>query len=115
MLYLESVAFLQEMDKAVYDSHPGTATFVEESTSWPKVSAPAHEADFGFGFKWNMGVMHGTLQYMAREPIHRKHHKNDLTFGLLYAFSENFILPLSHDEVVRGKGLLIAKMPGDPW
>ena len=112
---LEAVEFLQAMNRAVYGKHPGRVTFAEESTSWPKVSAPVYDGGLGFGFKWNMGWMHDTLQYMAREPIHRKHHQNDLTFGLLYAFSENFVLPLSHDEVVHGKGSLIAKMPGDAW
>ncbi len=112
---LEAVAFLQAMNRAVYGQHPGRVTFAEESTSWPKVSAPVYDGGLGFGFKWNMGWMHDTLHYMAREPIHRKHHQNDLTFGLLYAFSENFVLPLSHDEVVHGKGSLIAKMPGDGW
>ena len=110
---LEAVEFLQAMNRAVYGKHPGRMTFAEESTSWPKVSAPVYDGGLGFGFKWNMGWMHDTLQYMAREPIYRKHHQNDLTFGLLYAFSENFVLPLSHDEVVHGKGSLIAKMPGD--
>ncbi|MFO1142249.1 MAG: 1,4-alpha-glucan branching protein GlgB [Amaricoccus sp.] len=112
---LEAVAFLQAMNRAVYGKHPGRVTFAEESTSWPKVSAPVYDGGLGFGFKWNMGWMHDTLQYMAREPIYRKHHHNDLTFGLLYAFSENFVLPLSHDEVVHGKGSMIAKMPGDGW
>ena len=112
---LEAVAFLQAMNRAVYGKHPGRVTFAEESTSWPKVSAPVYDGGLGFGFKWNMGWMHDTLQYMAREPIYRKYHHNDLTFGLLYAFSENFVLPLSHDEVVHGKGSLIAKMPGDGW
>ncbi|MFO1105396.1 MAG: 1,4-alpha-glucan branching protein GlgB [Amaricoccus sp.] len=112
---LEAVEFLQATNRAVYGSHPGTITIAEESTSWPKVSAPVHEGGLGFGFKWNMGWMHDTLQYLSRDPIHRTHHHNDLTFGLLYAFSENFILPLSHDEVVHGKGSLIAKMPGDGW
>ena len=112
---LEAVEFLQAMNRAVYGKHPGRVTFAEESTSWPKVSAPVYDGGLGFGFKWNMGWMHDTLQYMAHEPIHRKHHQNDLTFGLLYAFSENFVLPLSHDEVVHGKGSLIAKMPGDAW
>jgi 1,4-alpha-glucan branching enzyme len=112
---LEAVAFLQAMNRAVYGKHPGRVTFAEESTSWPKVSAPVYDGGLGFGFKWNMGWMHDTLQYMAREPIYRKHHQNDLTFGLLYAFTENFVLPLSHDEVVHGKGSLIDKMPGDAW
>ena len=103
------------MNRAVYGKHPGRVTFAEESTSWPKVSAPVYDGGLGFGFKWNMGWMHDTLQYMAREPIYRKYHHNDLTFGLLYAFTENFVLPLSHDEVVHGKGSLIAKMPGDGW
>ena len=112
---LEAVAFLQAMNRAVYGKHPGRMTIAEESTSWPKVSAPVYDGGLGFGFKWNMGWMHDTLHYMALEPIHRKHHHNDLTFGLLYAYSENFVLPLSHDEVVHGKGSLIAKMPGDGW
>jgi 1,4-alpha-glucan branching enzyme len=112
---LEAVEFLRAMNKAVYASHPGIVTIAEESTSWPKVSAPVHEGGLGFGFKWNMGFMHDTLSYMSRDPIHRKHHHNDLTFGLLYAFSENFVLPLSHDEVVHGKGSLLTKMPGDEW
>ncbi|KQY11326.1 1,4-alpha-glucan branching protein GlgB [Rhizobium sp. Root482] len=112
---LDAVRFLQTMNKEVYGSHPGIITIAEESTSWPKVSAPVHTGGLGFGFKWNMGFMHDTLQYLQREPIHRKHHHNDMTFGLIYAFSENFVLPLSHDEVVHGKGSLIAKMTGDDW
>ena len=103
------------MNKAVYGHHPGVVTIAEESTSWPKVSQPVHEGGLGFGFKWNMGFMHDTLEYMAHEPIHRKHHHSDITFGLLYAFSENFVLPLSHDEVVHGKGTLLSKMAGDDW
>jgi 1,4-alpha-glucan branching enzyme len=104
-----------EMNTRIYAEHPGVMTIAEESTSWPKVSQPVHEGGLGFGFKWNMGFMHDTLSYMSREPVHRKHHHNELTFGLLYAYSENFVLPLSHDEVVHGKGSLIAKMPGDDW
>ncbi|MBN9245274.1 MAG: 1,4-alpha-glucan branching protein GlgB [Mesorhizobium sp.] len=112
---LEAVAFLQKMNKELYGHQPGVVTIAEESTSWPKVSQPVHEGGLGFGFKWNMGFMHDTLQYFAREPIHRQHHHDDLTFGLMYAFSENFVLPLSHDEVVHGKGTLISKMAGDDW
>ncbi|PZU58876.1 MAG: 1,4-alpha-glucan branching enzyme [Sphingobium sp.] len=112
---LEAVAFLQQMNRAVYGSHPGVITMAEESTSWPGVTLPAHEGGLGFGFKWNMGFMHDTLKYMAREPVHRQHHHNDITFGLLYAFSENFVLPLSHDEVVHGKASLLHKMSGDDW
>ncbi|MGX5719592.1 1,4-alpha-glucan branching protein GlgB [Shinella zoogloeoides] len=112
---LEAVRFLQSMNRHVYAGHPGILTIAEESTSWPKVSHPVHEGGLGFGFKWNMGFMHDTLQYLSREPVHRKFHHNDMTFGLLYAFTENFVLPLSHDEVVHGKGSLIAKMTGDDW
>jgi 1,4-alpha-glucan branching enzyme len=112
---LEAVSFLQHMNATVYGAHPGVMTIAEESTSWPQVSQPVHEGGLGFGFKWNMGFMHDTLDYLAREPIHRKHHHNDITFGLTYAFSENFVLPLSHDEVVHGKGTLLNKMAGDDW
>ncbi len=112
---LEAVSFLQRMNKELYGHQPGVATIAEESTSWPKVSQPVHEGGLGFGFKWNMGFMHDTLEYFSREPVHRKFHHNQLTFGLVYAFSENFVLPLSHDEVVHGKGSLIGKMPGDDW
>jgi 1,4-alpha-glucan branching enzyme len=112
---LEAIDFLRTTNREVYGAHPGVITVAEESTSWPKVSQPVHDGGLGFGFKWNMGWMHDTLQYMAREPLYRQHHHNDLTFGLLYAFSENFVLPLSHDEVVHGKGSLIGKMPGDAW
>jgi 1,4-alpha-glucan branching enzyme len=112
---LEAIHFLQETNKAVYASYPGIMTIAEESTSWPKVSAPVDAGGLGFGFKWNMGFMHDTLAYLARDPIYRRHHHNELTFGLLYAFSENFVLPLSHDEVVHGKGSLIGKMAGDGW
>jgi 1,4-alpha-glucan branching enzyme len=112
---LEAVHFLQEMNRAVYGAHPGIMTIAEESTSWPKVSGPVHEGGLGFGFKWNMGFMHDTLEYMSKEPVHRKHHHDQITFGLTYAFAENFVLPLSHDEVVHGKGTLLTKMSGDDW
>jgi 1,4-alpha-glucan branching enzyme len=112
---LDAVEFLKSMNRAVYGSHPGIVTIAEESTSWPKVSAPVHEGGLGFGFKWNMGFMHDTLSYMQRDPIYRKHHHADMTFGLLYAFSENFVLPISHDEVVHGKGSMLNKMAGDEW
>ncbi len=111
----EAIAFLKRMNATAYGTHPGVMTLAEESTAWPGVSQPTHTGGLGFGFKWNMGFMHDTLAYMSREPIHRKHHHNDLTFGLLYAFSENFVLPLSHDEVVHGKGSLLSKMAGDDW
>ena len=115
----EAVHFLQGMNRAVYGSHPGVVTVAEESTTWPGVCMPVEEGGprtaLGFGFKWNMGFMNDTLQYMAREPIHRQHHHDDITFGLTYAFTENFVLPLSHDEVVHGKRSLIDKMSGDEW
>jgi len=111
----EAVAFMQAMNRSVYGAHPGIFTVAEESTSWPGVSKPVHEGGLGFGFKWNMGFMHDTLKYMSREPVHRAHHHDDITFGLLYAFTENFVLPLSHDEVVHGKGSLLSKMSGDDW
>eukprot|EP00873_Tetraselmis_striata_P030939 jgi/Tetstr1/451203/TSEL_038239.t1 len=112
---IEAIAFLQRVNAETYGQHPGTFTAAEESTSWPGVTAPTYAKGLGFGFKWNMGFMNDTLRYMQRDPIHRRFHHNDLTFGLLYAFSENFTLPLSHDEVVHGKGSLLAKMPGDDW
>jgi 1,4-alpha-glucan branching enzyme len=112
---LEAISFLQRMNHEAYGQNPGAMTIAEESTSFPGVSRPTSTGGLGFGFKWNMGFMHDTLQYMKREPIHRRHHHNELTFGLLYAFSENFVLPLSHDEVVHGKGSLLTKMPGDVW
>jgi 1,4-alpha-glucan branching enzyme len=112
---LEAIGFLRRMNETVYSAAPGAFTVAEESTAWPGVSAPTYAGGLGFGFKWNMGWMHDTLRFMQKDPIYRRHHHSDLTFGLLYAFSENFILPLSHDEVVHGKGSLVAKMPGDEW
>lgn len=112
---LEAIDFLQRMNKVAYGKQAGIVTIAEESTAWPGVSKPVHEGGLGFGFKWNMGFMHDTLGYLARDPVHRKHHHNELTFGLLYAFTENFVLPLSHDEVVHGKGSLLNKMAGDDW
>ncbi len=110
---LEAVAFLQEMNATVYKKVPGVITIAEESTSWPAVSRPTHLGGLGFGFKWNMGWMHDTLDYFAREPIHRGYHHHQLSFSMMYAYTENFVLPLSHDEVVHGKGSLLRKMPGD--
>ena len=112
---LDAVAFLKHFNEVVYARHPDVMTFAEESTSWPMVSRPTHLGGLGFGFKWNMGWMHDLLGYMSREPVHRKHHQSQLSFGLVYAFHENFALPLSHDEVVHGKGSLYQKMPGDAW
>ena len=112
---LEAVQFLQEMNATVYKRVPGATTIAEESTSWPGVTRTTDSDGLGFGFKWNMGWMHDSLDYLEREPVHRSWHHNELTFGLTYAFSENFVLPLSHDEVVHGKGSLLRKMPGDRW
>ncbi len=112
---LEAIDFLRRMNELVYANNSGAVTVAEESTAWPMVSRPTYLGGLGFGYKWNMGWMHDTLQYMSKEPIHRKYQHNALTFGLLYAFTEHFILPLSHDEVVHGKGSLLAKMPGDLW
>ena len=112
---LEAVEFLQSFNAELYRQYPGTFSVAEESTSWPGVSKPTDAGGLGFGYKWNMGWMNDSLEYMKRDPVHRQHHHNELSFGLVYAFDENFILPLSHDEVVHGKGSLIARMPGDAW
>lgn len=112
---LEAIAFLQQMNTMTYGSCPGTDTIAEESTAWPRVSHPVEVGGLGFGFKWDMGWMHDTLQYFARDPIYRRHHQNELTFRMVYGFQENFVLPLSHDEVVHGKHSLVGKMPGGHW
>jgi len=112
---LEAIAFLRQFNQETYKEYPGIQTFAEESTAWPMVSKPIYLGGLGFGFKWDMGWMHDTLEYFAHDPIHRKFHHNQLTFRMLYGFTENFVLPLSHDEVVHGKGSLIGKMPGDEW
>jgi 1,4-alpha-glucan branching enzyme len=112
---LEAVSFLQEMNATVYKRVPGVVTIAEESTSWSGVTRPTHLGGLGFGLKWNMGWMHDTLDYMGHEPIHRQYHHHEMTFAMMYAYSEQFVLPISHDEVVHGKGSLVGKMPGDRW
>ncbi|MFE6696674.1 1,4-alpha-glucan branching enzyme [Streptomyces sp. NPDC057718] len=111
----DAVAFLQEMNATVYRRNPGVVTIAEESTAWDGVTRPTDSGGLGFGLKWNMGWMHDSLQYVAKEPVHRKYHHNDMTFSMVYAYSENYVLPISHDEVVHGKRALVAKMPGDWW
>ena len=112
---LDAVAFLQEMNATVYKRVPGVVTIAEESTAWPGVTRPTFLGGLGFGYKWNMGWMHDTLEYISHEPIHRQYHHNEMTFSMVYAYSEHFILPISHDEVVHGKGSLVGRMPGDRW
>ena len=112
---LPAISFLRRFNEEVYKNYPDVQTYAEESTAWPMVSRPVWLGGLGFGFKWDMGWMHDTLQYLHREPIHRQYHHNEITFRGLYAFTENFVLPLSHDEVVHGKGSLLSKMPGDDW
>jgi len=112
---LEAVSFLQEVNATVYKRVPGAVTIAEESTDWPGVTRPTHLGGLGFGFKWNMGWMHDTLGYIAHEPIHRQYHHHEMTFSMMYAYSENYVLPISHDEVVHGKGSLLNKVPGDRW
>ena len=112
---LEAIGFLRRLNEEVYRAFPDVQTFAEESTAWPMVSRPTSVGGLGFGMKWDMGWMHDTLKYMAREPIHRRFHHHELTFRLIYAWNENFVLPLSHDEVVHGKGSLLGRLPGDAW
>jgi 1,4-alpha-glucan branching enzyme len=112
---LEAIEFLRRMNLVTHAQRPEAATMAEESTSFPGVSRPVEHGGLGFGFKWNMGWMHDTLEYMQQDPVHRRYHHDQMTFGLVYAFSENFMLPLSHDEVVHGKGSILSRMPGDEW
>ena len=112
---LEAISFMKELNTIIHGEHPGVLMVAEESTAWPGVSRPVHLGGLGFGFKWNMGWMHDTLSYFSKDPIYRRFHHNQLTFSMMYAWSENFMLPLSHDEVVHGKGSLFGKMPGDEW
>lgn len=111
----DAISFIKEFNEVIHREFPGIVTIAEESTSWPNVSRPLYDGGLGFTMKWDMGWMHDTLKYAAREPIHRTHHQNDLSFRMMYAFTENFVLPLSHDEVVHGKKSLLSRMPGDQW
>jgi 1,4-alpha-glucan branching enzyme len=112
---VDAISFLRRLNQDVYEEHPDVQSIAEESTAWPMVSRPVYIGGLGFGMKWDMGWMHDSLRYFSKDPIHRRFHHNDLTFRMMYAFTENFVLPLSHDEVVHGKGSLIGKMPGDEW
>ena len=112
---LGAVSFLQELNRSLYEKYPDIQVIAEESTAWGGVTTPVDQGGLGFGYKWDMGWMHDTLQYFQRQPVHRHFHHNELTFRAVYQLSENFLLPLSHDEVVHGKGSLLAKMPGDEW
>ncbi|MGC8938518.1 MAG: 1,4-alpha-glucan branching protein GlgB, partial [Thermodesulfovibrio sp.] len=112
---LEAIEFIRRFNETVYEKYPDTQTIAEESTAWPLVTRPTYLGGLGFGMKWNMGWMHDTLSYFSKDPVYRKYHHNNLAFSIWYAFSENFVLPLSHDEVVYGKGSLLNKMPGDNW
>jgi len=112
---LPAISLIQRVNQEAYAAHPDIQMIAEESTAWPSVSRPVYVGGLGFGLKWDMGWMHDTLRYMSRDPVHRHYHHNEMTFRMLYAFNENFVLPLSHDEVVHGKGSLLAKMPGDDW
>src|SRR3989440_11851424 len=113
--HLEAVDFLRQLNEAVYAEQPGTLTVAEESTDWPMVTRPTYMGGLGFSLKWNMGWMHDMLDYMSLDPVYRRYHQNSITFSLMYAYNENFVLPLSHDEVVYGKKSLLSKMPGDLW
>ena len=112
---LKAIEFLKKFNYLTHTEHPGVVTIAEESTAWPQVTRPPEAGGLGFSFKWNMGWMHDTLGYFKREPIHRKYHQHELTFAMLYHYNENFVLPLSHDEVVHGKASLLGRMPGDEW
>jgi 1,4-alpha-glucan branching enzyme len=111
----DAIGFLRKLNEAIYADFPDVQTVAEESTAWPGVSRPTSSGGLGFGYKWDMGWMHDTLQYMERDPVHRRHHHDEITFRAVYTYTENYVLPLSHDEVVHGKGALISKMPGDQW
>ena len=112
---LEAIGFLRKLNEAVYKEHPDVHVMAEESTDWPMVSKPTYLGGLGFSMKWDMGWMNDTLDYMQKDPVHRTYHLDRLTFRMVYAYHENFILPLSHDEVVHGKGSLLGRMPGDDW